>query len=247
MARILLLGGTGEGAALASLLTRRRGYEVISSLAGRTRAPAALPGRVRSGGFGGPKGLVGFLKAERIDALVDATHPFAAQMAANAAAACAAAGVPLVKLLRPPWRPQPGDDWTSVPDLEAAAAALPPGARALLAIGSQGLAPFAHRRDVTLLARVAESPAGLLPAEHAEPLVQRGPFDPDSEEKLLRERAITHIVCKNSGGEASAAKLTAARRLKLPVIMIERPPLPEGETVADIEAVVDWLRETLGV
>ena len=233
--RVLILGGTTEAAALARALVD---FEVITSLAGRTRAPAAPPGRMRVGGFGGAQGLADYLEAESIDALIDATHPFAAQISTNAAEAVRLRPTPRLMLVRSEWMPQPGDRWTRVPDVAAAADAVPPGARAFLAIGRQELAPFAARADAWFLIRSVETPDGPLPPHHAV-ITARGPFRGEDEAALLDAHRIDMLVCKNSGGDD--AKLAAARRLGIPVVLVERPALPDGERVGTVADAVAWL------
>jgi precorrin-6A/cobalt-precorrin-6A reductase len=238
--RILILGGTAEAVALAEACVARPGLEVISSLAGRTRTPALPPGEVRSGGFGGVAGLAKFLRERAIDRAVDATHPFAAQIGAHAEEACRNVGVPRLRLLRPSWRPQPGDRWIEVPDLTAAARVLPElGRRAFLTVGQRGLEVFAGL-DLWFLVRTIE-PAGLLPLRRAHWLTGRGPLAVDGEVALLRAHAVDVLVTKASGGEATDAKLIAARRLGLPVVMVRRPPPPAGPVVDSVEAALAWL------
>ena len=220
--RILILGGTREAARLAERLVAE-GHDVTTSLAGRTLEPTPLAGQVRTGGFGGAEGLADHLARQGIERLVDATHPFAANISANAKRAAAEAGVPLDVRLRPPWEPGPGDRWEPVPSLEAAAKALPAGARVLLALGSQHLAPFAARADVSFVVRMIDPPAAPLPFADHTLLLARPSSDPDEEVELLRAHRIDRIVCRNSGGEGAYAKLVAARRLSVPVTMIERP------------------------
>lgn len=232
---MLILGGTAEAAALARAL---EGVEVVTSLAGRTRAPAALPGRVRVGGFGGAQGLAAYLEAEGIDALIDATHPFAARISANAAEAVRLRPTPRLMLVRPEWTPQPGDRWTLVPSIAAAAGAVPEGARAFLAIGRQELAPFAARADAWFLIRSVEPPDGPLPPHHAV-VTGRGPFRVEDEAALLTSHRIRVLVAKNSGGDD--AKLVAARRLGLPVVLVERPAPPPGERVGTVDEAVNWV------
>ncbi len=232
---MLILGGTAEAAALARALAD---FEVITSLAGRTRAPAALPGRVRVGGFGGAQGLADYLEAEGIDALIDATHPFAARISANAAEAVRLQPTPRLMLVRPEWAPQPGDRWRCVPSVAAAVDAVPSDARAFLAIGRQELAPFAARGDAWFLIRSVEPPDGLLPPHHAV-ITARGPFRVEDEAALLDAHRIDVLVCKNSGGDD--AKLAAARRLGISVVLVERPVLPAGERVGTVEEAVIWL------
>jgi precorrin-6A/cobalt-precorrin-6A reductase len=240
--RVLILAGTGEAAALAEACAGQGGLEVISSLAGRTAAPRALPGEVRVGGFGGAAGLEQFLRARAVDRVVDASHPFAEQISRHAATACRAAGVPRLRLLRPTWPKQPGDRWHEVDDLAAAAALLPQiGRRAFLTVGHGELAAFAGLERVWLLIRTIEAPAGV-PLERALCVQARGPFALTDELALLREHRIDVLVTKASGGEATYAKLVAARSLCLPVIMVRRPPPPEGPVVSSVAAALAWLR-----
>jgi precorrin-6A/cobalt-precorrin-6A reductase len=239
--RVLILGGTGEASALAAAGAARGDLEVISSLAGRTRAPALPPGEVRVGGFGGAAGLERFLNERAIDRVIDASHPFAARLAGHAATACRAAGVPRLRLLRRPWQRQAGDRWHEVADLAEAAARLPElGQRAFLTVGRKDLSAFAGVRGVLLLIRTIEPPADPLPAE-AEWLQVRGPFTLESELELLRTRRIDVLVAKASGGEATYAKLAAARRLGLPVLMVRRPPPPPGPLAATVAEALAWL------
>lgn len=243
---VLILGGTTEGHALASALAERADMRAISSLAGRTARPRMPPGEVRVGGFGGADALADYLAEQKIGAVVDATHPFAAVMGRNAADGCAKAGVPLLRLERPAWRPAPGDDWTEVDDWDAAALILgKQSRRVLLAVGRQELAPFAALDDVWFLVRSVEAPDPMPPFRQAELLLSRGPFTLAGERDLLRSRRIDTIVCKNSGGPATDAKLMAARELGLKVVMRRRPLRPDVPAVASVENAVAWL-ESLG-
>lgn len=244
-ARVLILGGTAEAAELASVLDRTPGVAVTSSLAGRTRTPGALAGSLRIGGFGGVKGLVSYLREHMFEAVVDATHPFAAQVSANAAAACDEVGVPRVALSRPSWRAQAGDRWYEVANAEAAAACLPglgsqPPRCVLLALGQRDLLPFAALAMRFVLRAVEQPtvPAGLT----HEVVLARGPFALDAELDLLRRYCIDAIVARNSGGTGAYAKLTAARELGLPVVLISRPPSPPAPCVESMGGVLDWLR-----
>jgi precorrin-6A/cobalt-precorrin-6A reductase len=239
--RVLILGGTTEAAALARRLVAG-GWAVTTSLAGRTSRPAPLPGAVRVGGFGGIDGLVAFLGAASFAAVVDATHPFAAHMPHHAAAACSQVGVPRVRLLRPGWTARPGDRWRRVPDLVAAARSLADSGarRVFLTTGRQELAPFAPLVDVWFLVRAIEPPDPM-PLSRATVVLDRGPFLVGSERMLMERHAIDTVVTKDSGGTATAAKLTAARELAVPVVVVDRPPAPEGPTVATVEEAVDWL------
>ncbi|TXJ77925.1 cobalt-precorrin-6A reductase [Streptomyces lavendulae] len=237
---VLVLGGTAEARRLAAALAAHpAGIRVTTSLAGRTARPKAPAGEVRIGGFGGAEGLAQWLRAHRVDALVDATHPFAGSITANAARAAAATGVPMVVLRRPGWQPVPGDRWYDVPSLAAAAEALPGlGDRVFLTTGRLGLAAFAHLTGRHFLVRSVERPAPPLPPD-TEILLARGPFTVAGERELLRAHRIDVLVTKDSGGEATAAKLTAARELGLPVVVVRRPALPEGvPAVPDAAAVL---------
>jgi precorrin-6A/cobalt-precorrin-6A reductase len=231
----LILGGTPEAAALAQRAVAA-GLDVVTSLAGATRAPAPQAGRLRVGGFGGAAGLAAWLDAERVARVVDATHPFAARMHANAAAACVAAGVPLLRLTRPPWVREPGDRWTDAADAAEAARLVPAGEGVVfLAVGRKELPAFAEV-DARFLVRLIE-PAPT-PLRRAELILARGPFAVADELALFREKGVRLVVAKNSGGAGAYAKLAAARALGLPAILIARPALaPAAETASLDEAL----------
>lgn len=237
--RILLLGGTGEAAALAKILAAQ-GFDATYSYAGRVASPAAQPLPVRIGGFGGAEGLAQYLRDNSITHLIDATHPFAAQISRNACQAAADAAVRLIALERAPWTATPEDDWRMVADYPEAAAALPAAGNVFLAIGKQNLAPFFGLPHHFLLRFAAPDPEVVLPA-HSTLLIQRGPFGVDGDLALLREHRIDVVVAKNAGGEAARAKLLAARALGSPVIMIDRPALPAREVVARPQDILAWL------
>jgi precorrin-6A/cobalt-precorrin-6A reductase len=242
MKRVLVLGGTGDAARLVAQAAVLPGLEIISSLAGRVRQPVRPAGLVRIGGFGGTDGLVQYLRAQHIDLLIDATHPFAAQMSDHAATAALTCGVPHLMLVRPPWEPMAGDRWLSVPSIAAAVEVLPGVARRVfLTIGRQELAVFAPLREIWFLMRMIDPPQPDTPVPPGTLLLARGPFTLEDERQLLRTYAIQVIVSKNSGGDATYAKIEAARELGLPVVMIERLPLPAGEQVADVEQAMAWL------
>lgn len=243
--RILILGGTAEARDLASRLATDARYQIISSLAGRTRDPIMPEGFVRVGGFGGVDGLKSYLEEEDIDLVADVTHPFAAGISGNAAAACAAANIPYVRLERPAWSPQAGDAWQSVSDVQSAARALPEGATALVTIGRQEIAPFLERGDVHFVLRMIEPPEAELPPSSVL-IAARPPFTLEEERETLEAHAITVLVSKNSGGDATVAKLGAAREAGIPVIMIERPAKPEAETAADTDRMVSLISQMLG-
>jgi precorrin-6A/cobalt-precorrin-6A reductase len=241
---VLVLGGTHEARRLAAALHHDPAFVVTSSLAGRVAVPRLPGGDVRIGGFGGAEGLAAWLRGHRTDAVVDATHPFAARMTANAVAATAAAGVPLLVLRRPGWTAGPGDRWHRVPDAAAAVALLPRlGSRVFLATGRGDLAAFAGL-DAWFLLRAVDPPPPPLPARH-HLVLARGPFTADAERALLREHRVDVLVTRDSGGELTAAKLVAARELGLPVVLIARPPAPDAPAVASVEEAVAWLAAAL--
>ena len=244
--RILILGGTTEARELAAELSALPEATVTTSLAGRVSRPGALSGDVRIGGFGGAEGLAEWLREQRVDAVVDATHPFAESITANTARAGAATGLPVVVLRRPGWRPGPGDDWRTVASLSEAAEILPAlGRRVLLTTGRLGLAAFAHLAQLHFVVRSVEPPEPPLPPD-IDVLLARGPFTLADETALLREHRIDVVVTKNSGGAATAAKLTAAREAGVPVVVVRRPPLPDGvSAVTDVAGVLERL-ERLG-
>ena len=238
--RVLLLGGTSEASQLAHTLNDAQ-VDAVFSYAGRTESPMAQPLPTRVGGFGGVAGLLAWLQAQLITHVVDATHPFAAQMSGHAVQACAAAGVPLLVFERPAWLAQAGDHWQCVADIEGAVAALPQKpARVFLAIGRQNLLPFARCAQHHYLLRLVD-PEPSVPLPGVQVVIARGPFTAVGDRALLQEHGITHVVAKNSGGTGAAAKLEAARALGLPVILINRPPLPERQTVATVAEVTAWL------
>lgn len=239
--RVLVLGGTGDGRAVATLLGAEGGIAVISSLAGRTSSPLLPKGDVRVGGFGGVVGLVAYLRREEIGAVVDATHPYAAQMTAHAADACRQLGLPLLILHRPVWEPRAGDQWLDVESVAAAADVVETvGRRVFLTIGRQELAPFAALQRAWFLVRSIDPPGLALPAAH-ELLLDRGPFTVAGELDLIRRHGIDVVVSKNSGGQATYAKIEAARRLGVPVVMVRRPPLPEAPVVDSATAAAAWV------
>ncbi len=245
MARILILGGTAEAAALARAAVEAfPGADVISSLAGRLDPAPELPGRVRVGGFGGVGGLRDYLAQEKITALVDATHPFASQISAHARTACDASAVPRLMLRRPEWQPEPGDTWVEAADYGQAAARLPElGRRAFLTTGTSGLDAFATVEGVHFLVRLIRPPDAPLPLADVTLITGRPPFAVADERALMETHGIEVLVTKQSGGPATRAKITAARGLGLPVLMIVRPPMEEGPGVETVDAAFAWLRE----
>lgn len=239
---VLILGGTTEASAIAQALAGDPWVRPVLSLAGRTRVPVLPAVPARRGGFGGVDGLVAYLRAHEVGALIDATHPFAAQISRNAQAAARRAGVPVVAVSRPAWAAGPGDRWTEVADMPAAVEAL--GARSrrvFLTVGQQELAPFSLAPWHRYLIRSIEPPdPALLPAT-ARCVAARGPFREDAERALLQQESVEVLVTKNSGGAAAAPKLAAARALGVPVIMVARPATLPGETVPDAAGALAWL------
>jgi precorrin-6A/cobalt-precorrin-6A reductase len=238
--RILILGGTGEARELAAELVAAGG-DVISSLAGRVRQPRLPDGPVRIGGFGGPAGLAAFLRAERVTHLIDATHPYAATITASAAQAAAEAGLPRLVLRRPSWETDPS--WKAVPDIAAAAAAVRdwPGQDVFLTTGRRDLGVFAADDRHRFLVRTVDPPDGAVPPRMTL-ILSRGPYTVEGESALIREHRVGLLVTKNSGGGMTGAKLTAARDLGVQVVMVARPPLPPGGTVAaTVPDVLRWL------
>jgi precorrin-6A/cobalt-precorrin-6A reductase len=246
--RILLLAGSSEASELAGRLVASSGLTVTSSFAGRVKALSIPPGDVRIGGFGGPEGLARWLTDEHIAAVVDATHPFTAHMPHHVVVACRSAEVPHLRVLRPGWEPEPGDNWTVVPHLDGAAAALRQkrARRVFLTTGRQELRPFAGGDPETwFLVRSIERPDPM-PLPWAQVVLSRGPFSLKDETDLMSAHRIDTLVTKNSGGDAAAAKLAAARALGINVVMIARPPT-EGPSVATTDEAMAWCREVVGL
>jgi precorrin-6A/cobalt-precorrin-6A reductase len=241
MKRLLILGGTGEASELADRLSPFSDLEVIISLAGRTHQPASQSGRIHIGGFGGATGLATYLKEQQIDLLIDATHPFAAQISWHAAHAAGAVGIPRLILNRPAWPKMSADFWIEVDSIEAAAIALPIAAqRVFLSIGRTHLSAFVDLKDIWYLMRSIEPPAPTVPLPPGKVILDRGPFSLAQEKQLLQQYQIDAIVSKNSGGDATYSKIIAARELGIPVVMVQRPTLPSGEQVADVVGAVTW-------
>lgn len=236
-----MLGGTTEASALAKQLAVA-GRDAVFSYAGRTARPASQPLPMRQSGFGGVAGLVEYLRTEGITHVVDATHPFAARMSANAVAACGEAGVALCALERPPWQAGEGDNWISVADMQGAVDALPKdGARVFLAIGKQNLDIFAAKPGNHYLLRLVDAPDGALPLPDSTVVVARGPFEAAGDQALMQQHGITHVVAKNAGGMGAEAKLQAARTLGVPIVMIDRPQVPERQILGTVGEVMTWL------
>lgn len=244
--RVLLLGGTAEARQLSAELAARPEIDLIVSLKGLTEQPRAYAGRVRSGGFGGVGGLCTYLLTNRIAACIDATHPFAAQMAQNADEACTRAACPLIRLVRPEWRPAADDHWIRVPTIAAAADAIPIESVVFVALGAIGSQLFAERSRARLIVRTVDP----VQSEHRIPgttyLTGLPEGSAAAESDLLRHHGVTHVAMRNSGGSAGRGKLEAARILGLPVVMVERPQIGPGRVVSDLSAILDWLRPIIG-
>jgi len=246
MARILILGGTAEARQLAGRLAGRAGLEITLSLAGRTASPAAQPVPVRVGGFGGAEGLANYLVGERIDAVIDATHPYANVISANAVAAAGRSGVPLVALRRPPWVAVAGDRWIEVSDVREAVQALgQTPRRVFVALGRNELAPFRDTPQHYYLIRSVDPVDPPLPLPQVGYVIGRGPFSEAGDHALMTEHRIDVLIAKNSGGPATYGKIAAARVLGVDVIMLRRPAALDAAAVATIEEAIAWLDHAL--
>jgi precorrin-6A/cobalt-precorrin-6A reductase len=239
--RALILGGTGDANQLADAIARA-GIDAVYSYAGRTERPVAPSLPIRIGGFGGVSGLTEFIARKGITHVIDATHPFAAEMSRHAVEACAVSKIPLIALERAPWTRSAGDRWIEVEDIESAVDALPEArACVFLAIGRQHLAPFAAKPQHAYTLRFVDPLDGALPLPDTDIIVSRGPFTVEGDLDLMRSRNIGWVVARNSGGVGARAKIDAARELGLPVVMIARPALPERRRVERVADVLAWL------
>jgi precorrin-6A/cobalt-precorrin-6A reductase len=239
---VLVLGGTTEASALVARLAGRSDLAVTLSLAGRTAAPRPAPVPTRVGGFGGAEGLARWIAAQGVGLVVDATHPFAAVISRNAAAACERSGVPLLALRRPPWRAVAGDRWIEVGTMAEAAVAL--GAtprRVFLTVGRLELPAFAAAPQHAYVVRTIEPIGDAFPVPDVVAIRARGPFDEAAERALMAAHGIEAVVTKNSGGSSTYGKIAAARALGLPVVMVARPAKPEGPAVESVEAALAWI------
>ena len=246
--RLLILGGTLEASALARRVADKSDIAPILSLAGATGHPAQAPIPQRVGGFGGAEGLIAFLGRERIGAIVDATHPFARRMSANAAAACRTTATPLVVFTRPPWTRQAGDSWIEAATMDEAVDALGTTPKTVfLTQGRLQLAAFARAPQHRYIVRAIDRPEEIDALPHCKLILKRGPFLLDDEAALMRNEKVEALVTKNSGGRATYPKIEAARALGVEVVILRRPPAPEAETLHDLDAVMAWIgthRET---
>jgi len=245
--RLLILGGTTEASSLVRRIAGRADIEPVLSFAGRTQSPVAPAIPFRVGGFGGVAGLEAYLAEHRIEAVIDATHPFAAQMSRHAAAACGRLGVPLAVYTRPAWRRQGGDRWTSVADMAEAARALGgQPRRVFLTIGGLQLAAFSDAPQHHYIVRTIDPPEAVrLPPSHRL-ILARGPFTVDDEIGLLRDEKVDALVTKNSGGSATEAKLAAARALRVEVIIVERPAAGAVAVLDTLDGVLAWIEAHRG-
>jgi precorrin-6A/cobalt-precorrin-6A reductase len=244
--RVLILGGTTEASDLARLLAEDRRFETTLSLAGRTSNPRTQPVRTRTGGFGGPDGLAAWLEQQTIEAVIDATHPYADQISSNAVTACGRLAIPLATIMRPAWQPQPSDTWLTVASAEAAADALgPEPRRVFLSLGRLELGAFAASPQHHYIARTIEPPEGVTLPRDISLIFDRGPFDEQAETALLQQEKIDVIVSKNSGGTATYAKIAATRKLGIPVVMIARPHKVHGHAVDHAAGALMWLEQRL--
>jgi precorrin-6A/cobalt-precorrin-6A reductase len=246
MARVLILGGTTEARQLAERLAQRACLDVTLSLAGRTASPVPHPVPIRVGGFGGAEGLANHLIVERVDALIDATHPYANIISENAAAAARRAIVPFVALRRPPWYAVAGDRWIEVSDARAAVEAIGQACRdVFVALGRNDLAPFATAPQHRYLIRSVDPVDPPLPLPHVIYITARGPFSEANERALMTQHKIDVVISKNSGGSAAYGKIAAARALGIEVIMLRRPPAADAPSVSSIEDTLAWLDHAL--
>lgn len=240
----MILGGTREASALALRLVGTD-IDAVLSYAGVVDTPREQPIPTRTGGFGGVDGLMAYVLDNEITHIVDATHPFAAQMSRNALTVSDRTRVPLLALTRPAWHQVPGDDWLTVADMNDAVAALSgDAARIFLAIGRTEIAGFIAQPQHHYVLRLVDSPKAAPPLADCTVIVDRGPFDIASDRALLREHRIDVIVSKNSGGDGARAKIDAARELGLPVLMIDRPELPPRLETDTVEEVMNWITKS---
>jgi precorrin-6A/cobalt-precorrin-6A reductase len=240
---ILILGGTGEARTLADKLVETYPKtRIITSLAGRTSSPRLPGGEIREGGFGGADGLATYLINENVDLMIDATHPYAAQISAHAADAVRQTGVPPLALVRAPWSEQPGDRWIRVPDMAAAVQEISRKSDVcLITTGVKDLEAFASIVTTKLFVRLIEQPAGALPLPDAEVVIGKPPYKLDEERALMQLLGIDLLVTKNAGGDGTRGKIDAARDLGIEVIMIDRPAMPDVETVGTVDAALTWI------
>ncbi len=238
--RLLLLAGTAEAREIAARLAER-GVDAVASLAGATRRPGELALPTRHGGFGGREGFKRYLDAERIGAVLDATHPFATRISWRSAEVCRDKSIPYRQFLRPEWQAEKGDRWTFIEAEADAAALIPPGATVFLATGLQNLPDFANLRAAKVYARRIDTPRQPFPFPGGQFLQGRPPFSVEDEVALFSRLGVDWLVVKNSGGQPSRSKLDAARVLGIPVALIARPAQPEGSKLTSVDAALGWV------
>lgn len=243
--RLLLLAGSGEARQIAGALAAMEGVEATASLAGATRQPGDLGLATRIGGFGGAGGFAEYLKAEGIEAVLDATHPFAARITARTVRVCREAGLPHAVVLRPEWQPGPGDNWRFIDREEEAAAFIPEGATVFLGTGVHGLQGFANLQGRRVICRRIDAPRNPFPFAGGEYLLGRPPFSVADETALFQRLGVDWLVVKNSGGTPSRSKLDAARALGIRVALLRRPPPPDAVILTSVDAALGWVRGLL--
>lgn len=243
--KLLLMAGTSEARELARELALIPGLEVVASLAGATRNPMPLEVPTRRGGFGGARAQAAWMRAQGFDAVLDATHPFAARIKARTARIADELALACLHLIRPPWHPQPGDKWREIATPQAAAAHIAPGATVFLACGRDSLAGFSNLRGRRVFSRQIETPADPFPWPGGEYLVGRPPFSLSDEVALFERLKVDWLVVKNAGGKGARAKLKAARQLAIPVLLLARPAPPEGLVVANTTEALAWLEQLM--
>lgn len=238
---LLILGGTTQASRLAESCAAHK-LNATLSYAGRVERVKPQPIPTRSGGFGGAEGLAQYIQSNNITHLIDATHPFAAQISGNAITAARSLALPYCAFTRPAWQPQSDDDWQIIPSLEAAIDWLErPAMRVMLAIGRQYLSAFEAQPHHHYLLRLVDPPITPPNFPNHQIVISRGPFTLASDLELLKQHHIEVIISKNSGGEGARAKLDAARQLGLQVVMIERPSYPERLEFNALDAVMNWV------
>lgn len=243
--KVLLLAGTREARAVAQWLHERK-LPAVASFAGVTREPELPAIKTRLGGFGGEDAFRDYLQAQEITHVLDATHPFAAAISLRSSRVASEIGVTYCQLLRPEWTPQPGDNWVMIDREEEAVHYVDAGARVFLATGRQTLKRFANLADRYLICRQIDPPDAPFPFPKGQYLIGRPPFPVEDEIDLFKSLQITWLIVKNAGGQSSYSKIEAARTLKIPVIMINRPPQPLGEKVSSAQEAIAWLRSQNG-
>jgi precorrin-6A/cobalt-precorrin-6A reductase len=239
---VLLLAGTGEAKEIASGLAAV-GADAVASLAGATRTPKQLALKTRIGGFGGADGFRIYLQETGITAVLDATHPFAAQITDRTAEICAMLGLPYLQFLRPGWVAQDGDNWTEIAHEQEATEYISAGQTAFLGTGRQTLERFANLKDVRIICRQIDPPSGPFPFPGGQFLVGRPPFPVADEVALFQRLKVDWLVVKNAGGVRSESKLIAARQLQIPVLMIRRPPMPDADRVETVQDALAWVND----